>query len=366
MKIANLVATTFASLLSLPLVAQESAVSAAPTEESTPASADKLTAESDGQIPAAVPPSRAGGGKGGFGGMGMGGGAQWVGAATRTPASQVSVLCFKEPDQKELRETTEDIAVLAFLLSRNLDQAVSEDTSDYKLGIPMLLSANQAVGASYIQDFGALLKMQVRFPVAAPADGHVERKLAQAGSEWESARRELMDQDSGNDSFPPASNYTKRGAEGQPYDPTLVQTLQKRILALLKNAANIRHLKGNEWVIVKVVGTPTSSIITRVVDDQPAGSEPADPSSESKPAPPSRRSPRYTSTAPKFARADAVPAQNQTTVLTLRVKKSDADAFAAGSLSEERFIQTAEVAAYFNPAPNDTDTRNVAYEGLRK
>jgi hypothetical protein len=99
----------------------------------------------------------------------MGGGAQWVGAATRTPASQVSVLCFKEPDQKELRETTEDIAVLAFLLSRNLDQAVSKDTTDYKLGIPMLFSGNQAVGASYIQDFGALLKMQVRFPVAAPA-----------------------------------------------------------------------------------------------------------------------------------------------------------------------------------------------------
>ena len=364
MKIANLVVTTFASLLSLPLAAQQPAVSAAPTVELTPASADKPTAESDGQIPVATLPSRAGGGKGGFGGMG--GTGQWVGAATRTPASQVSVLCFKEPDQKELGETTEDIAVLALLLSRNLDQAVSEDTGDYKLGIPMLLSGNQAVGASYIQDFGALLKMQVRFPVAAPAEGHVERKLAQTGSEWESARRELMDQDSGNDYFPPTSNYTKRGAEGQPYDPTLVQTLQKRILVLLKNASNIRHLKGNEWVIVKVVGTPTFSISTRVVDDQPVGSEPADPAAESKPASPSKKSSRYSSSAPKFSRFDAVPAQNQTTVLTLRVKKSDADAFAAGSLSEERFFKTAEVAAYFNPAPNDTDIRNVAYEGLRK
>lgn len=287
----------------------------------------------------------------------------WVGAAARTPASQVSVLCFKNPDQKELRETTEDISVLAFLFSRNLNQDVSEDTTDYKLGAPMLLAANQAVGASYIQDFGALLKLQVGFPVAAPVDGQVERKPAQTASEWESARRELIDENSGNDYFPAAPNRAKRGAEGQPYDPTLVQTLQKRILVLLKNASNVRHLKGNEWVIVKVVGTPCFSIISQVEGEQPAGSETSEPG-ESKPVPHAKKSRKHPATSPELTHVVDASTQNQATVLTLRVKKSDVDAFAAGSLSEEQFIKSAEVAAYFNPAQSDTDSKRVAYEGL--
>lgn len=357
MKITNLIATIVTSLSSLPLLlAQQPALPGASALGLTAAPSDQPSVETDRPISMPGPFSRAGAANAALVADVT---PAWVGAATRTPASQVSVLCFKDPNQKELRETTEDIAVLAFLFSRNLDQAVSEDTTEYKLGIPMLLSANQAVGASYIQDFGALLKMQVRFPVAAPVNGRMERKTAQT-SEWESARRELIAQDSGTDYFP--LNNSKRGPEGPPYDPALVQTLQKRILVLLKNASNIRHLKGNEWVVVKVVGTPCSSIISRVADDQPIGREP----SESKPSLPSKRSQRNGATGGKSANVDSVSTQNQTTVLTLRVTKADADAFAAGSVSEEQFIQSAEVAAYFSPLPSEAGSRSVAYEGLKK
>jgi len=250
--------------------------------------------------------------------------------------------------------------VLAFLLSKNLDQSISDDTADYKLGI-RILSGNQTVGASYIQDFGALLKLQVRFPVAAPINGRVERPSDQTGSDWETARQELKDQDSANDFFPPAP---KHGGEGHPYDPALVQTLQKRVLALLKNAANIRHLKDSEWIIVKVVGTPSSSIISRVTEDKLIAGEPSEPG-EAKPAPPARKGSRNAAGTQKVPRNESAN-QNQTTVLTLRVKKSDINAFAAGSLSAEQFAKSAEIAAYLNPSPNDGEARNIAFDTFKK
>jgi hypothetical protein len=37
--------------------------------------------------------------------------------------------------------------------------------------------------------------------------------------------------------------------------------------------------------------------------------------------------------------------------MTLRVRKSAADAFLAGTLTEDQFINQAEAAAYLNPLP---------------
>src|SRR5437879_6535235 len=61
--------------------------------------------------------------------MALGGGGGMI-TANRDTAGPVSVLCFKDPDQKALSETTEDLAVLAFLLSRNLEQAFAGDAND--------------------------------------------------------------------------------------------------------------------------------------------------------------------------------------------------------------------------------------------
>src|SRR5579859_6631859 len=117
-------------------------------------------------------------------GVGVGGAAAGIAGANRETTGPVSVLCFKDPDQKALSETTEDVAVLAFLLSRNLEQAFAGEASEYKLGIPMLLtSGKQAVGASYIQGFGTILKMQVRFPVVAPPEGVEQARPDKTASE---------------------------------------------------------------------------------------------------------------------------------------------------------------------------------------
>jgi hypothetical protein len=300
----------------------------------------------------------------------MDAGKAWAAASNRKSLGQVSVLCFKVPDQQELGETTEDIAVLAHLLSRNLEHAFARDASDYKLGIPMLLtSGNQTVGASYIQGFGAIFRMQVRFPLVSAGDGIDEAEGAQTGSEWENARRELMAEDNSGTSYGAARDvYSSYEASGQPYDAKLVQTLRKRVLALLKNASNLRHLDGNEWIMIKIVGTPNSSNVlnglwgkgdpkTRdegeIDAKETASLTPRDEASKGQPA--NSRRAKASSKHPA-GNVKIATDSNQPTIMSLRVKKSAVDAFASGSLSEEQFMKSAEVAAYVNPVPPDNES----------
>lgn len=370
MKTAKLIISIFASSISLAILAQQNSSFKSAREPAQDLPDNSAGAES------VAPPADLGFGRGGYG-AGLGGqgvSKTWMNTANRGAVGQVSVLCFKGPDQTELGETMEDIAVLGFLLSRNLEHAFAVDASDYKLGIPMLLtSGNQAVGASYIQGFGAILRLQVRFPLVSSADGPDETETAQTGSDWEQARRELMADDN------PGTAFSSYEIASQPYDARLVQTLKKRVLVLLKNASNLRHLDGNEWIMVKILGSPTLQRVTRNARD--VGEEPAAATegelhardtdlplaSRGQPStgPGANRSSSKKSSRHAANNVRFTLASNQATVMALRVKKSAADAFAAGSLSEEQFIRSAEVAAYVNPTQPDADLKG-ANEGLKK
>jgi len=338
-------------------------------------------------------------------GIAVGGGAGMMGAGNRESTGPVSVLYFKDPDQKAVSETTEDLAVLSFLLSRNLEQAFASDANEYKLGIPMLLtSGKQAVAASYIEGFGAILKIQVRFPVVGLPEGAAEIQTEKTGSEWEEARRELLaDENGGAALWDSRTQGYNRGqkADGQRYDAKLVQTLRKRVLVLLKNGANLRHLDGNEWIIVKIVGTPNlvkpsrglarSASANMGIEERPIGdagtingrtfepgtvaknSEPPNepsgqPNAHEKSTPtelggpnedatvgpaPTKKSKKHSSSNVRIATAtaDNLQTSSRPTIMTLRVKKSAVDAFAGGTLSEEQFVKQAEVATYLNPLP---------------
>jgi len=47
---------------------------------------------------------------------------------------------------------------------------------------------------------------------------------------------------------------------------------------------------------------------------------------------------------------------SRVTMMTIRAKKANADAFAAGKISEEQFAKEAEVGAYLGPVPQDRAT----------
>jgi hypothetical protein len=224
----------------------------------------------------------------------------------------------------------------------------------------MLVTADgHAVEASYIEGFGVLLRMRVGFPLMAPKGGESPPPAAQPTSEWEEARRALAGGEgleatggtiSGNSTNltvvlaggeglevtggkhlrAPAGKrlLVRTRGEAERYDPEWVETLKRRALALLRNGSHLRHLKANEWLAVSITGRPALA---------------------------SRRQWQVTGA----ARADVVVEVedssnlNRATMLTLRVKKADADALAAGKISEEQFAKQAEVETYLGAAPPD-------------
>jgi hypothetical protein len=66
---------------------------------------------------------------------------------------------------------------------------------------------------------------------------------------------------------------------------------------------------------------------------------------------------------PYGAAADTVaPIASQGTALTIRIRKSSADALASGKLSEKEFLKEAEATGYFLPAAlNDSFGPNYRY-----
>ncbi|HUD46752.1 MAG TPA: hypothetical protein VMR33_07970 [Candidatus Baltobacteraceae bacterium] len=276
----------------------------------------------------------------------------------RDGESAVSVVRFKTPDQAALDETAADLSILSFIFSQNLERALSEDGDEmgaYKLGIPMLLqTGGQSVEASYIEGFGAVFDMKVRFPLVRPADADKESQTSPANSEWEQARRALAGD---TQSDPRSANPFEKTVH---FNPKLVETLKKRVIQLLGNASHLRHVQPDEWVAVTFSGppnvvTPNSGVGSASAGGGSLGSssiddpnEPAKPSSSSsKPDEASPGTENPSQPGQNIAAARRVP--NRMTILTIRVKKTNADAFAANKMTEDEFFRSAEIANYLGP-----------------
>ncbi len=107
---------------------------------------------------------------------------------------------------------------------------------------------------------------------------------------------------------------------GTIYDAKKVENLRKKLLETLKHAANIRSLQPEASVAMAVVG--------------PAHTEP------------SRVILSLETTGGIIVTDRELRTNLQETVLTIRTKKADVDAFAEGKLSFEEFRQRATILAY--------------------
>jgi len=323
----------------------------------------------------------------------------------------VSVMTFKSPDQTNLDETAQDLNILSYIFSQNLERALGVEggeSEDYKLGIPMLLqTGGHWVEASYIEGFGAIFNLKVRFPLVLAAVTNKDAQTPQVDSEWEQARRAIA----GVAPVDPSrqSSYDNSYAKARRYSPKLVETLKKRVLELLKNASNLRHVQPDEWVAVTFAGPPNGLMHTRrgagrsfsgtlppgsplgafgdIFQGQPdaalaPGVLPAGGASPSAPVPIASSgamagqptAPQSVgvvimppgasgtiSAAPQTAAAagatsggggsstTAPQVPDRATMMTIRVKKRDADAFAANKMTEEQFFHAAEITTYLGP-----------------
>jgi len=217
------------------------------------------------------------------------------------------------------------------VMSRILEKAVerkSDDDHPKAMGIDVFsMGSSSGVRNLYLDGYGALFILKVRFPLTPPPKKTEENKTNEAiNSTWAETHREL---------YGPRTEWNEFGkgfhkAFGSPpeeYDADKVARLKDSILEALKNAANIRHLKSDERVTVAVTGGIGSAdgFSKRVTSESRAGSG---------------RITAYEAGSRAGDRRDESATQS---VLTIQARKSEIDSLAKGKLTAEEFRKKAIV-----------------------
>lgn len=257
------------------------------------------------------------------------------------------VVRFTSAEPEVVQEISEDLDVMTLLI----DQALSDDSTSGKassrMGIELFYtSSGRSVRALYVEDFGAVFMVKVNFPLHGAPPPKEKEPTKAADSEWERARREVLGLENPEDSRDSSADYV--------FDPEKVEALKKALVGALKNGSNIRHLKKDDAISISVFGHPSTTAKT----------------ASASPAPEAKRS-RVAVAAPGGSRpvevvlqdrlqsiVSRVPSYRDGTVLTLRAKKSDVDAFAKGDLSTDTFTRKVSFNSYIGAGHDITSVNS--------
>lgn len=214
-------------------------------------------------------------------------------------SGKVLVIPAAGMDAEQLIAVTEDMSVMCRIFDKTLIQRAygiySGSGGGYggRYSPPWLSVSVQDQGLTegiYLAGYGALFLMKVDFPLSPSAEAKEERPKEGADEIWEQTKQEIYE--------PEKFNKEKRSAEK--YNAEKVEEFKRKLIKALKHAANIRNLKGQEWVIIAVRGN-------------------------------GRRDGGYVI---------------RPSVLTIRATKSDVDAFAKGELDFDKFRQKVQIFTY--------------------
>jgi hypothetical protein len=234
-------------------------------------------------------------------------------------AAKALVIRSSESDVKEQAQLEEDLPVM----SRILEKAASERSEGQPYGATAMgidvfyTPAASPLRSLYLEGYGALFMLNVGYPLLPPPHADDQQEKQEANSDWEDAKQELYGQRGGGRAM---------AAPSEPYDEERVHRLRDGLLESLKNSTNLRGLKPDDSITVCVFGGPSSG--------QPKARTYAKRSTGS-------GDPRST-----VAVSGWVGSPMRQTIMTIRVKKSDADAFAKGTMTLEAFRKRANVVSY--------------------
>jgi hypothetical protein len=246
--------------------------------------------------------------------------------ASRSPAGSERPLIVRNSDMKPEVQANleEDLMVMTRLLQKAMGDLAARPLArrETAMGIDVFVSAAPGPDRSYyLEGYGAVFVLEAGFPMLVPAPARAEARgpsTATAASPWEEARREVY---GGPSQGPAAVRETSTG---------IVDRLKGMLLDVLKNASNIRDLKPEESVTVCVLGGVSGG-------PAPAwGSVGGGSTAYS----------MSWSTTGSFAGVNDRNSAPRRTAMTLRIKKSDADAFAKGEITGEEFRNRARITAY--------------------
>jgi len=236
------------------------------------------------------------------------------------------VIRSSELDSKVQSGLEEDLAVMSHILDKSLEEKFSGQPRARKaMGIDVVFSSSSnPIRSLYLEGYGAVFFLNVSFPLLAPPKAEPKKEQTETSSTWEEARQELYGQRGEPKLSAPA---------GEEYDQEKVDKLKDSILESLKNGSNIRDMKAEDSITVCVFGVAGRS--GRVQST-------------------ARRTPAPTPLENYvYVFGDSKGGRTRGTVLTVRVRKSDAEAFAKGKLDLDEFRKKAKISAYSGNAMSD-------------
>ncbi len=249
------------------------------------------------------------------------------------------VIRSHDMDASEQGNLEEDLTVMTHIL----DKAVSEKVDDAQSGRTIMgISVVYAPGESrvrnmYLDGYGAVFMMNVNFPLLPrPAAKDVEKEKTPEDSAWEEARREVYGQ---------PNSWGSPSGGGQKYDEEKVGALKDALVDALKNAANIRGLKSDDWITLCVFGSGAGQPKVRVKGGGGGGGGFGALPSTQATSGSGGSGGSYGASYSRFLNLIGDGGEAKTT-MTIRVKKGDIDALAKGKLTADAFRSRAVVTTY--------------------
>lgn len=223
-------------------------------------------------------------------------------------------------DEEEIGNLEEDMNIMSRILEKATDDDDDNDRKAMGIHLWAIGQGNKGARNLYLDGHGAIFFLNVNIPLApTSAKPEPEEKKESASTSWEKARKELYGRGEGEPEV-----FERKIREAEPYNAEKVTNLKNALIDTLKNATHIRGLKENETVTLVIQGVSGGSRVRTIT-----GKGRRDMHVES-----------YAfSAAPGWSPASK-------SVMTLRAKKSDIDAFAKGRLDEDEFRKKVTVAAY--------------------
>ena len=276
-------------------------------------------------------------------------------ARSQPGGERVLVIPAAEIKAEELLTITEDMSVMSYIFDEKLGQVrrhpMYYDPMYYDIsglgsyggsggyggyGGRYFGLHSSATKSIYLDGYGALFVMKVDFLLSPPAETPQEEKPEEGVDPvWQEARQKTVEPEDGRLYWRRRKITTTRPE--QKYDAEKVEGLKRKLTKALKHAANIRHLKPDDQVILSVTGRGESDRVTTEVKVQMI------PESGQVLVVNKSGDRQETKLYPSKEAYTASLGLSSPTVMTIRAKKADVDAFSKGELDFDKFRQKVQI-----------------------
>ncbi len=175
----------------------------------------------------------------------------------------VLVIPSEQIKTEYLVAVTEDMRVMSAIFRKNLQQVnIAPSGGSFFVSsrdpfARLLGGSRGAIQSMYLQGYGVLFLMNVDFPLSPPPQ--VEEKEEAEKKEdtdpvWDQMKRDMYE--------PQAARRRKTDRPAEKYDAEKVKNLKTTVINALKHASNIRNMKPDESVILTITGSDASTVLT--------------------------------------------------------------------------------------------------------